>query len=74
MRRYFNLGRHSQPITTRSPEAQLWFDRGLNWSYALHREEAASIERQLAAAQAVTDIAVSSSCFCRQTDSCCDLS
>ena len=24
----------------RSPEAQLWFDRGLNWSYAFHREEA----------------------------------
>ena len=37
---YFNLGRHSRPVTTCSPEAQLWFDRGLNWSYAFHREEA----------------------------------
>ncbi len=37
---YFNLGPYRRPITTRSPEAQLWFDRGLNWSYAFHREEA----------------------------------
>ena len=37
---YFNLGGYRRPITTRSLEAQLWFDRGLNWSYAFQREEA----------------------------------
>jgi len=36
----FDLGRHSRPITTSSPEAQVWFDRALNWSYAFAREEA----------------------------------
>lgn len=35
-------------------------------------EEAANIEQQLAAAQAAADVAVSSSCFCRQDDACCD--
>ena len=37
---YFDLGSYRRPISTRSPEAQVWFDRGLNWSYAFHREEA----------------------------------
>jgi tetratricopeptide (TPR) repeat protein len=40
MESYFNLGRYRRPITTRAAEAQIWFDRGLNWSYAFHREEA----------------------------------
>ncbi|ETX01529.1 MAG: hypothetical protein ETSY2_37040, partial [Candidatus Entotheonella gemina] len=34
--------------------------------------EAAAIEQRLAAAQAAADVAVSSSCFCRQADACCD--
>jgi tetratricopeptide (TPR) repeat protein len=29
-----HLGRHSFPVTTRSHEAQLHFDRGLNWAYS----------------------------------------
>lgn len=37
---YYNLGGHSRTISTSSPEAQIWFDRGLNWTYAFHREEA----------------------------------
>lgn len=37
---YFNLGTYIRPITTTSPDAQLWFDRGLNWSYAFNHEEA----------------------------------
>lgn len=37
---YFNLGTHTMPITTPSAEAQLWFDRGLNWCYAFHHKEA----------------------------------
>ena len=37
---YFDLGRYSRPISTQSVEAQIWFDRGLNWSYGFHHEEA----------------------------------
>jgi hypothetical protein len=36
------------------------------------REEAAMLAPQVAAAQAVADVAVRSSCFCRQPDSCCE--
>ena len=37
---YFDLGTYSRPITTTSPDAQVWFDRGINWGYAFNREEA----------------------------------
>ena len=37
---YFDLGSYSFPITTAHADAQVWFDRGLNWSYAFNREEA----------------------------------
>lgn len=37
---YFDLGSHSLPITTNSLEAQIWFDRGLNWCYGFNHEEA----------------------------------
>ena len=37
---YYDLGSYSRPITTTSPEAQLWFDRGLVWAYGYHHEEA----------------------------------
>jgi tetratricopeptide (TPR) repeat protein len=40
MDNYFDLGRYSRPITTRSTEAQTWFDRGLIWCYGFHRTEA----------------------------------
>jgi tetratricopeptide (TPR) repeat protein len=36
----FNLGTHSRPVSTISPEAQRWFDLGLNWCYGFNREEA----------------------------------
>ena len=35
----FDLGGHSRTITTRSAEAQEWFDRGLNWCFGFHQEE-----------------------------------
>jgi tetratricopeptide (TPR) repeat protein len=38
---YFDLGRYSRTVTTGSPAAQTWCDRGLVWSYAFHHEEAA---------------------------------
>jgi tetratricopeptide (TPR) repeat protein len=47
---YFNLGTYTRPITTRHPDAQLWFDRGLLWSYAFNHEEAVScFDRAIAA-------------------------
>lgn len=37
---YYDLGTYSRPVTTSSADAQLWFDRGLMWTYAFHHEEA----------------------------------
>ncbi|KOX03293.1 hypothetical protein ADK65_06925 [Streptomyces sp. NRRL B-1140] len=37
---YYDLGTYRRPVTTSSPDAQLWFDRGLMWTYAFHHEEA----------------------------------
>ena len=37
---YYDLGQHSYPISTSSPAAQLWFDRGLAWTYGFNHEEA----------------------------------
>lgn len=36
----FDLGGYSRPVSTASPLAQTWFDRGLIWSYAYNHEEA----------------------------------
>lgn len=37
---YFDLGTLTRPVSTGSAEAQLWFDRGLAWTYAFNHEEA----------------------------------
>ncbi|MFE2279815.1 tetratricopeptide repeat protein [Streptomyces sp. NPDC059454] len=37
---YYDLGDHRRPVTTSSADAQLWFDRGLVWTYAFNHEEA----------------------------------
>lgn len=37
---YYDLGRYGRPINTASADAQLWFDRGLNWCYGFNHEEA----------------------------------
>ncbi|WP_409474312.1 tetratricopeptide repeat protein [Streptomyces sp. HC307] len=47
---YYDLGTHSRRVTTSSPEAQLWFDRGLAWTYAFNHEEAVSCFEAAAAA------------------------
>ncbi|MFG2310569.1 tetratricopeptide repeat protein [Streptomyces sp. NPDC048566] len=47
---YYDLGTHGRPVTTTSPEAQRWFDRGLVWSYAFHHEEAVHCFETAAAA------------------------
>lgn len=47
---YYDLGSHGRPVITDPAEAQLWFDRGLVWTYAFHHEEAvACFEKAVAA-------------------------
>ena len=36
----YDLGRFSRIVTTDNAEAQLWFDRGLNWLYGFNHKEA----------------------------------
>jgi hypothetical protein len=36
----FDLGTYTRRVSTASPTAQAWFDRGLLWSYGFNREEA----------------------------------
>ena len=36
----YDLGSYSRPVTTTSKQAQLWFDRGLLWTYGYNHEEA----------------------------------
>ena len=46
----YDLGGYSRAITTASPQAQIWFDRGLNWTFGFnHAEAVACFERALAA-------------------------
>ncbi|MFL5288629.1 MAG: tetratricopeptide repeat protein [Rhodopila sp.] len=45
----YDLGLYSRTVTTSSPDAQRWFDRGLNWVFGYHHEEAiACFEKELA--------------------------
>jgi len=37
---YYDLGYHHREVSTSSPAAQLWFDRGLIWTYGFNHEEA----------------------------------
>jgi tetratricopeptide (TPR) repeat protein len=37
---YYDLGSYHRPIDTPSPQAQVWFDRGLVWAYAFNHDEA----------------------------------
>ena len=36
----YDLGLYARPVTTASADAQIWFDRGLNWCFGFHHEEA----------------------------------
>jgi tetratricopeptide (TPR) repeat protein len=47
---YFDLGSYTRAVTTTSDEAQLWFDRGLGWTYGYNHEEAAACFRKAVAA------------------------
>jgi tetratricopeptide (TPR) repeat protein len=37
---YFDLGSYNRKVTASSPDAQLWFDRGLNWLFGFNHGEA----------------------------------
>jgi tetratricopeptide (TPR) repeat protein len=37
---YFDLGQYSRKVTASSPDAQLWFNRGLNWLFGFNHGEA----------------------------------
>ncbi len=37
---YYDLGDYARPVSTTSPDAQRWFDRGLMWTYGFNHEEA----------------------------------
>ena len=46
----YDVGSYVRKVTTRSDHAQRWFDRGLNWCFGYHHEEAARcFEEALAA-------------------------
>lgn len=53
---YYDLGTYTRSVTTSSAQAQLWFDRGLMWTYAFHHEEAVACFQ--AAAEADPDCAM----------------
>src|SRR5271165_4283578 len=36
----YDVGSYSRKVTTASADAQRWFDRGLNWCFGYHHEEA----------------------------------
>ena len=52
MNDYYNLGSYSYPVSTKSPEAQTWFDRGLMWCYGYNHEEAVRCFQKAAEADA----------------------
>ncbi len=39
---YYDLGDYSRAGVSANPEAQIWFDRGLNWTYGYNHNEAIS--------------------------------
>ncbi|HET8632433.1 MAG TPA: hypothetical protein VFL91_33825 [Thermomicrobiales bacterium] len=47
---YYDLGSHTRAISTTSPDAQRWFDRGLAWTYGFNHEEAMRCFEQAIAA------------------------
>ena len=50
MDEYYDSGAYTRGISTRSVQAQLWFDRGLAWAYGFNQEEALRCFRRAAAA------------------------
>ena len=45
---YYDLGTYGRAVSTSSPDAQLWFDRGLVWCYGFNHEESIRCFRKAA--------------------------
>jgi tetratricopeptide (TPR) repeat protein len=45
---YYDLGTYGRAVSTTSPDAQLWFDRGLVWCYGFNHEESVRCFRKAA--------------------------
>src|SRR5690242_4049511 len=45
---YYDLGGFGRPVSTSSPDAQRWFDRGLVWCWGFNHEEAVRCFRRAA--------------------------
>ena len=45
---YYDLGQYGRPVTTKSADAQVWFDRGLVWCYGYNHEESVRCFRKAA--------------------------
>jgi tetratricopeptide (TPR) repeat protein len=43
---YYDLGSFGREVTTTSKEAQIWFNRGITWTYAFNHDEAAECFEQ----------------------------
>lgn len=43
----YDLGTHTCPVTTKSADAQRWFDRGLVWTYGFNHQEAVVCYRRV---------------------------
>lgn len=43
---HFDLGAHTRMVSTTSPDAQRWFDLGLNWCFGFNQEEGAKCFRK----------------------------
>ncbi len=54
---YYDLGNYNRAITTDSPDAHLWFNRGLIWCYAFNQEEGVRCFRRAAESDADCAIA-----------------
>ena len=48
MTAYYDLGQYSRPVSTKSSDAQAWFDRGLIWCYGYNHDEAVRCFRKAA--------------------------
>lgn len=46
---YYDLGSFGRQISTSSPDAQIWFDRGLTWAYGFNHKEAEQCFQQVIA-------------------------
>ncbi|OOF91603.1 hypothetical protein ASPCADRAFT_210953 [Aspergillus carbonarius ITEM 5010] len=54
---YYDFGSFHRPVTTTSHRAQVWFDRGLVWTYAFNHEEAANCFQKVIAHDATCAMA-----------------